>query len=212
MGEPRYLDYLYLVASPDRLLRLKPLRQDPEDYLRHHLFDVRGWDFSQPTPRDDVPLGSIEVTHVLQASAVNNGVSLFEVLRAWGTLNDVADQVFDPVSETFSEKFLAEMSLSPMNLDFIYVPAGPWLSSAWGPSVMHIIAQHFPLCSFFVVGLEGAGAIQSVDVLARSKVLNELGFEQLENTPYFFMDLSFQLPDVPTHLLPVGTPKAFVAA
>lgn len=212
MGEPRYLDYLYLVASPDRPIRLKPLRQAPEDYLRHHLFEVRGGEGSQQTSSEDVSLGTIELTHVLQASAVNNGVSLFEVLRAGSLLTEVASQVFDPVSETFSEDFLAEMSLSPMNLDFIYVPAGAWLSSAWGPSVIHIIAQHFPLCSFFVVGLEGAGAIQSVEVLARSKALTDLGFEQLESTPYFFLDLSFQLPDVPAHFLPQTSPKSFVAA
>lgn len=213
MTATQYLDYVYLVPSTEQPVLFKPLRQDPDDYLRQYSMEVRGWDFSKPSSNKDIVLGKIEMVHVLRASALNNGVALADVMREWRSpFATFAPQVFDEVTEDFREDFLDSMSLSPMNLDFIYVPVSSWVDSAWGPSVLHLIAQNFPLCSCLILGLEGAGAIQTVEVQGRGRRLEELGFEQYESSPYFFLDLSLQLPEIPAHLKPVSTPRTLVAA
>jgi hypothetical protein len=200
-NQSRAITDLYLRGA-DRRTCLRPLTGDPEDYVVLATYDVVGWPDDAPM---DQALGQVWTEHVKLGAALNNGVSPYDVMDARShEMCEMHSVMFEGDSLFLREDFEKALGSDSSGTDILYVPDDELLDHAWGPAVLHLLAQHSS-CGFIVVGVPGLLESKFVKedltlVMARCAKLEAMGFIRYPASQFFFLNRAFKLLPLLAHL------------
>jgi len=199
------LDHVYLVANASSPAELHPLDSDPTDFVVEQGYSVVASDFSR---MQDFVLGEVHTRRVLLGEALNQGFSALDVADSHSrSLAQLVALMYRPecLEPTLTPEFeQAVRNEGALAYDLLHVRNDELLDFPWGPHVLRTLMQHSSGCQFFVVEVAGMQtAVNGADyqtAICRAAVLLEMGFEPYPNSPYFFFDLQYALPELPPHL------------
>lgn len=208
------IDYVFLLSSPEARTCLRPLKDDPMDFVSELTFNVMGWDFSRDAD-DDLVLGTIHAQRVLLGQALNLQVHWADVADA--TSQDLANihAIMYGEGHEYTPEFENALETDANGSDLLYVSSDEILDATWGPSALHVLEQHYSDCGFIVVGVSGLVNPDSAEEESRAESrcdkLQDMGFTQYLDSPYFFRNTAYVHGALPKHLQLPDSPTAVAA-
>lgn len=180
---------------------LRHLEDELEAYVTETTYGVQGWHVDDVGAVRETLLGRLHARRMLLGPALNGRVSWFDVADAHSQdLYELYTLMFNDDTGWLNEDF-EELVGESSGLGLCYVPTDAVLDHAWGPSALRILAQHTEH-GFVVVGVSGFRGLAKdlTQALVRAAKLEAMGFVRYEDSPFFFLNRAYAMPDLPAHL------------
>lgn len=199
-------DYVYLRTSSEQPEELRPLENDPTEFISERILEVIGVDFQTGLAGC---VGTVQSIRVLCTAAFDQGFGYQEVLVNQGDeLYDVGRTLYE--AEGVPWQVLAQ-DFDSMHggADIVYLHSGDFLDKPWGPHVLHTLMQHANGAQYVVVAVEGLVEpktdLDAVFGLLHADILTEMGFfcpvqPRTTDRTHFYFDLHSMPPMLPEHL------------
>ncbi|MDO8416545.1 MAG: hypothetical protein Q7S87_10090 [Agitococcus sp.] len=197
-------DYLFLQRNSTIPTYLYPLT-DCSHFVTEEHFNVMALPV-QNEPGDSVEVGKLSYQFINLAAGINKGVCSFDIMDSVSQdLAEIQDIMIDDESAFYKEEFLDAIHSDSGALNLIYISDDEPLSSEWGPAAVHLLLEHKTDIGFAIVGVsnlfESASTSEQQTAQKRCEILRLMGFVQYKDSPYFFLDCSLQLADLPAKYL-----------
>ncbi len=198
-------DYIYLRSSDRAPIELRPLEQDPEDFVIGQNFEVVGVSFDYDSTA--AVIGEVESQRVALGAAMNAGVHSFDVMDSVSDdLYALYELMFGGDGVELDPEFEGVMGDYIGGSDLLYIPSDDVLDQSWGPAALRTLQDHAHGCSFVIVGVSGLvtdeGGPQGRQLaLKRAEILSQMGYTRYALTPFFFLNLAYRVPAMPAHLM-----------
>lgn len=198
-------DYVYLRSSDLAPIELRPLEQDPEDFVIGQNFEVVGVSLDYDSTA--AVIGEVAAQRVALGAAMNAGIHSFDVMDSVSQdLSDLHGLMFDADGIELDPEFEGVMGDYRGGFDLLYIPTDEVLHESWGPTALRTLQDHAHGCGFVIVGVSDlvgdSVSLQAREqALARGQMLAEMGYTRYALTPFYFLNLAYRVPAMPTHLM-----------